>query len=200
MPTGTTAPATEQKELLLDVNVPANEVHIVPNLEQTLFSGSKFTDTGYTAVYDKDVVFFYEAKDITIIAEAVIRGYRCPRTGLWRVPLRPYIINENENTLILDSSCGQLSTNPNYKVPSSIQIKEHLQASIERMSDSINNVYELPSITQAVRYLHAAAGYPVKSTWLKAPSDKAIMQHGQSSQLKMSTNIFQNWRRLNLAT
>ena len=29
-------------------------------------------------------------------------------------------------------------------------------------------MYELPSIEQAVRYLHAAAGYPVKSTWLKA--------------------------------
>ena len=35
MPTGTKAPATEPKELLLDVDVPANEVHIVPNLEQT---------------------------------------------------------------------------------------------------------------------------------------------------------------------
>ncbi len=29
-------------------------------------------------------------------------------------------------------------------------------------------MYELPSIGQTIRYLHAAAGYPVKATWLKA--------------------------------
>jgi hypothetical protein len=34
--------------------------------------------------------------------------------------------------------------------------------------EHINNVYELPSIEQAVRYLHAAAGHPTKYTWLKA--------------------------------
>ena len=38
----------------------------------------------------------------------------------------------------------------------------------EREVDTINNVYELPSIEQAVRYLHAAAGFPTRRTWLKA--------------------------------
>ena len=32
----------------------------------------------------------------------------------------------------------------------------------------INNVYELPSIKQTVRYLQAAAGHPTKHTWMKA--------------------------------
>ena len=31
-----------------------------------------------------------------------------------------------------------------------------------------NNVYKLPSIKAAVRFMHAVCGYPVKSTWLKA--------------------------------
>ena len=31
-----------------------------------------------------------------------------------------------------------------------------------------NKVYDLPSITQAVRYLHAAAGFPTQETWIKA--------------------------------
>ena len=31
-----------------------------------------------------------------------------------------------------------------------------------------NNVYELPSIKAAVRFMHAVCGYPAKSTWLKA--------------------------------
>ena len=31
-----------------------------------------------------------------------------------------------------------------------------------------NNVYDLPSMEALVRYMHAAAGFPVRSTWLKA--------------------------------
>ena len=31
-----------------------------------------------------------------------------------------------------------------------------------------NNVYELPSLREGVRFMHAVCGYPVKSTWLKA--------------------------------
>jgi hypothetical protein len=32
----------------------------------------------------------------------------------------------------------------------------------------IHNVYELPNIEPTIRYLHAAAGFPVEETWLKA--------------------------------
>ena len=39
---------------------------------------------------------------------------------------------------------------------------------MERETDTIFNVYKLPSIEQSIRYLHAAAGFPTKSTWLKA--------------------------------
>ena len=31
-----------------------------------------------------------------------------------------------------------------------------------------NNVSDLPSIEQGIRWMHAVCGYPVKSTWLKA--------------------------------
>jgi hypothetical protein len=31
-----------------------------------------------------------------------------------------------------------------------------------------NSVYDLPSTEQAIRWLHAVCGYPLKSTWLKA--------------------------------
>ena len=31
-----------------------------------------------------------------------------------------------------------------------------------------NSVYDLPSIEQAIKWMHAVCGYPVKSTWLKA--------------------------------
>ena len=38
----------------------------------------------------------------------------------------------------------------------------------EQMRDETHNVYSLPSMTQSIKYLHAAAGFPVKETWLTA--------------------------------
>ena len=32
----------------------------------------------------------------------------------------------------------------------------------------MQNAYDLPSLEALVRYMHAAAGFPVKSTWIKA--------------------------------
>jgi hypothetical protein len=34
--------------------------------------------------------------------------------------------------------------------------------------DEINNVYNLPLTKQSIRYLHAAARFPVKSPWMQA--------------------------------
>ena len=34
--------------------------------------------------------------------------------------------------------------------------------------EEISNVHNLPSISQTIKYHHAAAGYPVKDTWIKA--------------------------------
>jgi hypothetical protein len=34
--------------------------------------------------------------------------------------------------------------------------------------EQANNAYDLPLISQTVKYLHAAAGFPVKETWIKA--------------------------------
>ena len=111
LPTGGQAPASKKTKLLFNVRAPANEVDIVPGLQQTLLSTSKFTDAGYTAVYDENEVNFYNKEDVIITAESVLRGYKCPRSKLWRVPLKPLIVNENEDTLILDSACGQFSKN-----------------------------------------------------------------------------------------
>ncbi len=35
-----------------------------------------------------------------------------------------------------------------------------------KISEEANNVYSLPSIPQTITYLHAAAGFPVKETWM----------------------------------
>jgi hypothetical protein len=38
----------------------------------------------------------------------------------------------------------------------------------EQAKERANNAYDLPFIKQTVRYLHAAVGFPVKDTWIKA--------------------------------
>ena len=48
--------------------------------------------------------------------------------------------------------------------------RKHIHAMMDQSNkkEYIHNDYELPSIEQTVRYLHAAAGHPVEETWLKA--------------------------------
>ena len=38
----------------------------------------------------------------------------------------------------------------------------------EMTKEQAHNAYDLPSISQTIRYLHAAAGFPVRDTWIKA--------------------------------
>eukprot|EP00804_Cyclotella_cryptica_P003874 CCRYP_015759-RA/>CCRYP_015759-RA protein AED:0.31 eAED:0.31 QI:0/0/0/1/0/0/3/0/812 len=168
LPTGGTAQATHISQLMLNVRAPANQVDIVPTLTQTLLSGSKFADAGYTAVYDKDEVNFYDSNKIHVNATSILQGYRCPHTGLWRVPLHQITRNINNDTLILYSPCGTKSLNTKYVVPSTEEIRALLASSGTREQHSILNVYELPSIQQTIRYLHAAAGFPAKTTWMAA--------------------------------
>jgi hypothetical protein len=43
-----------------------------------------------------------------------------------------------------------------------------VSANDEEKIEQVNTVYNLPSIGQSVRYLHAAAGFPVEESWIKA--------------------------------
>ena len=36
------------------------------------------------------------------------------------------------------------------------------------LRQEVNNVYNIPSTKESVRYLHAAAGFPVQETWIDA--------------------------------
>ena len=42
-----------------------------------------------------------------------------------------------------------------------------VSANEEEGEEEANNVYNLPSTKQSIRYLHAAAGFPAKSEWIK---------------------------------
>ena len=48
---------------------------------------------------------------ITVSEEAVLKGWWCPRTRMWRIPLKHTVRNEQTDTLILNSPSGLESLN-----------------------------------------------------------------------------------------
>jgi hypothetical protein len=173
LPNGAIVPATTVNKLLHNVCSPAQNVNIVPSLvENSLLSTSKFANAGYTAIYDKNEVNFYDAKTtkITVSAKAVLKGWHCPRTNLWHIPLVPIVTNLNTDTLILDHPSSQNSLNSMYTVKTN-QISHDLvalQMCKNYCQEYLLNVYELPSVRPTIRYLHGVVGFPTKSSWLKA--------------------------------
>ena len=53
-----------------------------------------------------------------------------------------------------------------WRVP--IDNKEDASLNNDELAQAINNVFDLPSVEQTIKYLHACIGFPTKRTWLKA--------------------------------
>ncbi len=102
--------------------------------------------------------------------EAVLKGWRCPVTKLWRVPLVDKPDNLNTDTLLLDHPTQLKNLNKLYEVQTTQKSQWHIRALLAHTDkkEKVHNEYELPSIKQTVRYLHAAAGHPIEDTWSKA--------------------------------
>jgi hypothetical protein len=115
---GDIAKATTINKLRLKLREPAKSVHIVPKVKDSLLSTSKMVDADYIAVYDKEEVNFYDAKTTKVVVteEAVLTGFRCPKMGLWQVPLIEKPTNLNTDTLILDHPTKLASLNSLYEV------------------------------------------------------------------------------------
>jgi hypothetical protein len=137
-----------------------------------LLSTTKFAEAGYTAIYDKDDVNFYDActTKITVMADAVLKGWQCPRMNLWCIPLVPFITNLNTDTLILNHPSGQDSLNSMYTIETNQLARKHvvLQTCKNHCQEYLHNVYELPSVKPTIWYLHGVTGFPTKASWLKA--------------------------------
>ena len=80
------------------VREPARSADVVPGLvRNSLLSASKFADAKYVSVLTpEEVLIFDDLGDLqlTISQEAVLKGWRCKTTGLWRVPLTPGPMDE----------------------------------------------------------------------------------------------------------
>ncbi len=114
LPDGAIASATTRNKLLHNVREPARSVNIVPGLvENSLLSTNKFAKAGYTVIYDKDEVNFYDARTtkITVLEEAILTGWQCPHLKKWRIPLVPIVRNLNMDMLLLDHPSGLDSLN-----------------------------------------------------------------------------------------
>jgi hypothetical protein len=57
-----------------------------------------------------------------------------------------------------------------YEVANMTLTCQHINAIslLAHCREYIHNVYKQPSLELTIRYLHAAAGFPPKSAWLKA--------------------------------
>ena len=63
---------------------------MLPGLaNQYLLSRGKFAEAGYVSVCDGYEVNIYDDRTatITVSDNAVLKGWQCPRTKLWRIPL-----------------------------------------------------------------------------------------------------------------
>ncbi len=120
----------------------AGKMNIIPNLHSKLISVPKMADHGYIAVFDKNEARIYDGTTTTITAseEPIIVALRCEDTGLWKMELD------------LDFE---------------ILGREHSEQFVAGV-DEANAIFNLPNTRQSLMYFHAAAGFPVKETFLDA--------------------------------
>jgi hypothetical protein len=134
----------------------AMEGHTVPDLAtNSLLSVCTIADANYITLFTKEEVLVFDAETakVNIEGKAVMRGWRCPQTRLWRVPIRQKWSNLNTDTLLLSAEATDIIMNKRNNA---------------KPTDFVNSVYELPNLEQVIAWYHAAAGYPTKTTWLKA--------------------------------
>ena len=141
---GQTMPAASQAMLpQAQLRDDARQADIIPGIMHNLMSVGKLADSGYITVFlpGNQGVEVYDSNTTIITTEGappVLRGCK-DEVGLYQVPLTNDT-NTNDSSIL------------------------HQQA----MKQAAYNVFELPSIERAIRYLHACAGFPTKATWIKA--------------------------------
>ena len=155
VPTGQVAKTDDERILPHNLREPANIYHEVPAIEQgTLWSVPKLVDAGYTPLLTKDGIEVYNTSYIKFVVsrDVVLRGW-CEESGLQRIPLEDEITEDNVQ-------------NPNKQtIVTSKEPTEILQH--KHQDDSMCNFFELRKQPEIVRFLHVAAGFLTKRTWLK---------------------------------
>ena len=153
---GHRARADEVRLLQHNLREPARSVDMVPGIQNSLLSTGKFADANYISIFDKDEVDIYNANNtvITVSRGAILRGWRDNNIGLWQTPLVQDVTNVTTEATLSNKSPQDLlaTTAP----PAALDTN---QTGVD-----INNVYDLKSTPELVRYCHTAAGFPTQPT------------------------------------
>ena len=135
------------------------EGDIVPNFSHSLVGVKPFADAGCISVFHphQEGVTIHRKEDVRIefLAPPIVQGVR-DESGLWKVPL-----NNDANANLYYSMASTTTT----EKANLVKDKPKPPNGTRWMA---NTVYELPTIAQGLRWMHAVCGYPVKSTWVKA--------------------------------
>jgi phosphoribosylformylglycinamidine (FGAM) synthase PurS component len=108
----------------------------------SLMSVGTTSDDGNISIFTKKGVSVYKEQDVLITCqgEPILIGVR-DEHGSYRIPL-------------LQQKGQWQPHRPSKRVNKTLK--------------QANSVYDLPSTEQAIKWMHAVCGYPVKSTWIKA--------------------------------
>lgn len=153
---GTTSKAGNKALLPYNLRGEAREADVVPSLAvNSLLSTCQLADENYITIFTKDEVKVFDAETtkLNIDGHIIMKGWRCPETKLWRVPLTEEMNNLNTDTAILSNEATDII----------LRKRENMDT-----TEFVNSVYELPNLEQVVAWYHAATGYPTKITWLAA--------------------------------
>ncbi len=153
MPNEAVDAATATDELHHEVQPPAKDVHIVPAIERKLLiSIPKFANANNIATFDKDKVTIYDVNTtkITVIRAVILQGWCCNKTKLWCIPLVKHMQNNNTETVLCNHP-------PMWFLPEQ-----------PPTTKAIENIYKLKTQPELVCYHHAAVGFPIMPTWVRA--------------------------------
>jgi hypothetical protein len=132
----------------------ARHAHVLLHLTtNSLVSVPKLADAGYTTVFHpgKQGVTIHGTNTVSIHqrCKPVLQGWQ-DENGLWQL-----VYNSDASIMSRQTKERQHTS----AAPSPAAPLQH---------ESAANVYSLPSIFRVIRYLHAAAGFLTKDSWLKA--------------------------------
>ena len=120
----------------------ANAGDTFEQFNDSLLSVGKINDDGNISIFTADGVTVHKEEDVLITCKGkpILVGVR-DENGRYRIPL----VQQRDNW--------------KPRKPTKEAAKALRQA---------NSVYELPSTEECIKWMHAACGFPVKSTWIKA--------------------------------
>ncbi len=140
LPNGTSIKATHTTTLpFKELSPQARKADVLPGLRpNTLISVGKLANADYTTI------FHPRGDGVTVHKKGTLKITQ------WRKPVLQ----------------GWRDANGLWRLSRQDEHKRAVQK--QKKNEVAANVYSLPSITQTIRYLHAAAGFPTKDSWVKA--------------------------------